>query len=800
MPLFDPELAPPHDPRLAALATGAWPAWLWSTDGSRILWANAVAAAVFGAPNVVELRQRRFKTNDIAAAQVLRLGATLPSRAQERLERLRGFGAGFGRALTCICSRIAFEDGTAAVLIVAAEAAGPALTLSERVRRLFAVGEDAVAAFGADGTLVYANAAAHARLRGAASLAALGLAGLAVPERGTTSACAQFQGIDIGVTAARLGKDDSRVLLLTFAPQPLQQTQPPPSAQPTQPPAAEERSERQASATAAPPGLQTISAPEPVDAPPAVEPLRTPEVAADTSRAAVEPARESISRLTAGDEESSPPEPARNEAPIPERRHPLRFVWHMDSNGHFVVGSDEFIELVGPHTMARAGRRWSEITSEINLDSEGQVARAMATRETWSGITVSWPVDGSSTRLPVELSGLPVFDRDRTFRGYRGFGVCRDLERINALNRERRQHPAHVAGAVVAQQPAEAPAAAAMPESDAAEAPVLVTTTEAAAENGRPEISVAPAADEAEAAEAPTADEAEAAETERPAISVAPAAHMAEEAEALAADEGEAAEAPAADEVEAAETERPEISVAPAANVVPFRQAQASEPKTAPALSPVERRAFRELAQELTARLRDNPEAAAEDGAAADVAPTDAATTPAAALELRTAAGTPVEQTLLDRIPLGILLYRHDSPLFANRHFLEWTGYPNLDAIKKAGGLDALFAGREARPTENGGPQTLAIRAQSGSELPAEGRMCAVPWQGNSALALVVTGGRGQALEKIEHALAAAERENRSLKFILNRISDCIVMLDRRGVIESANARAAGLQDRVRAW
>ena len=31
----------------------------------------------------------------------------------------------------------------------------------------------------------------------------------------------------------------------------------------------------------------------------------------------------------------------------------------------------------------------------------------MASRETWSGITVDWPVDGTAERLAVELSGLP---------------------------------------------------------------------------------------------------------------------------------------------------------------------------------------------------------------------------------------------------------------------------------------------------------------------------------------------------------------------------------------------------------
>ena len=63
------------------------------------------------------------------------------------------------------------------------------------------------------------------------------------------------------------------------------------------------------------------------------------------------------------------------------------------------------------------------------------------TRETWSGIIIQWPVDELSERLPVELSGLPVFDRDRSFRGYRGFGVCRDIARINQLTRARRERP-----------------------------------------------------------------------------------------------------------------------------------------------------------------------------------------------------------------------------------------------------------------------------------------------------------------------------------------------------------------------
>ena len=46
----------------------------------------------------------------------------------------------------------------------------------------------------------------------------------------------------------------------------------------------------------------------------------------------------------------------------------------------------------------------------------------------------------------------------------------------------------------------------------------------------------------------------------------------------------------------------------------------------------------------------------------------------------------------LDRIPLGILVYRHDGLLYANRQFLDLSGYSDVAAIEAAGGLNRLFA------------------------------------------------------------------------------------------------------------
>jgi hypothetical protein len=58
---------------------------------------------------------------------------------------------------------------------------------------------------------------------------------------------------------------------------------------------------------------------------------------------------------------------------------------------------------------------------------------------------------------------------------------------------------------------------------------------------------------------------------------------------------------------------------------------------------------------------------------------------PSAAGGERSATGD--ESTILDRLPVGVLLYRHNQLIYANRTLLDWTSYQNLDALAQAGGL-----------------------------------------------------------------------------------------------------------------
>src|SRR6202165_2480780 len=135
------------DPRLAVHATSALPAWLWSIDGTRVLWANPVGARVFGAANSAALAKKIFGPADAHRRQVARLaGRPAPTGALRR-ERLRASGARLAGLVSWGCARLDFADGSHGVLIAAAETAGLRMPLVERLQRLIEGIDTPIAAF-----------------------------------------------------------------------------------------------------------------------------------------------------------------------------------------------------------------------------------------------------------------------------------------------------------------------------------------------------------------------------------------------------------------------------------------------------------------------------------------------------------------------------------------------------------------------------------------------------------------------------------------------------------------------------
>ena len=614
------------DRRFADHALNPSPVWLWRADAQRILWANPTAAAIFDADSSAALAKREFTATHPGAAQIARLAGTLPAGGAQRLERLRGFGAGIGGTLVCMCSRVVLADNSVAILVAASERAGKDLSLPERARRLLADFNTPAAIFSADGELIEATPGVRERLAGKSDLIGLGADRLA--REASLNGKAEGDTAHGRIAMTQLGAGGTVALLLTFSAEPV----------------ASHASLRATDAAAA------IAA--------SVVSLRGP---AETG----------------------------------VRRVPYRFVWQMDAATHMTGGIENFAQVIGPEAASVLNRTWAEVTDMLKLDEDGSVARALATRDTWNGLVVQFPIDGGDQRAAIELSALPVFDQDRQFRGYRGFGVCREST---------------------------APSPAIVPQP----APVAVN-----------------------------------------------------------------ANSPAPDNV---------LAFRPASSAPPppeQRTEPASEP--APSLSPGEHSAFEELARELNARLKGAPSRRAEPEEAddfggdifADAAPAPQKTAPPAA---SAAPSTPDGRPILDRMPIGVLVYRLNNLIYANRAFLDWTGYENLQALAEAGGLDALFI-EPGQTADKDGGKTLTIATVSGSQKPVQGRLFSVPWAQESALVLMINTQNvsGDHIASTEATLRRASDENHELRAILDTATDGVLVLDRAGRVLSANRSAQAL-------
>jgi PAS domain S-box-containing protein len=109
---------------------------------------------------------------------------------------------------------------------------------------------------------------------------------------------------------------------------------------------------------------------------------------------------------------------------------PVRFTWKIDAEGKFSYVSPEFAGIVGDHAANIVGRSFKEVANVFAFDPSGEIVDLLARRDTWSGRSVLWPIEGTDMRAPVDLAALPAYDRDRKFEGFRGFGIVRIADAV----------------------------------------------------------------------------------------------------------------------------------------------------------------------------------------------------------------------------------------------------------------------------------------------------------------------------------------------------------------------------------
>lgn len=91
------------------------------------------------------------------------------------------------------------------------------------------------------------------------------------------------------------------------------------------------------------------------------------------------------------------------------------------------------------------------------------------------------------------------------------------------------------------------------------------------------------------------------------------------------------------------------------------------------------------------------------------------------------------ETLVLNRLPLGILVFRDQQVLFANRAVTEMVGYESVEKLREAG-LAAVFPaggpdGQDAGPVNH-------LVQQDGTLVPVTARLQSISWQGRPALML----------------------------------------------------------------
>ncbi|HTG08677.1 MAG TPA: histidine kinase dimerization/phospho-acceptor domain-containing protein, partial [Bradyrhizobium sp.] len=442
--------------------------------------------------------------------------------------------------------------------------------------------------------------------------------------------------------------------------------------------------------------------------------------------------------------------------------------WQITAEGRFSLAPGEFARLIGARTAAAFERPWSEIAERFGLDPDQRFLNAIATRATWTGVTLNWPADGGG-RLPVELSGLPICDRAENFAGYRGFGVCSDLDGMARLAALRRDE-------FVSHPPAPQTLSAVIVQPKSADIVQTYIGDSLAAE--------LPAKPDVASSDTPESPESNALESN------------------------------------ASETSQQtdlETAVDTPKNVLPFRPV--NDPKS-PALTQVENSAFNELARQLSARL-DNENGAAVAMPVATAAVDEQPSTPEtpeppseppewlAPPEEPARGEARRDKALFDLLPVGVLIYRLDRLLYANRAFLAQMGYESLHALEDAGGLDALYvepAVSSASSTSDAGRPVKISGAEASSEhapaVATDARLFTISWDGDPALALIFSRTRTEAAavaaafsETIPAAApsAAGHANAEELGAILDTTAEGIVMFDAEGTIHSCNRSAEAL-------
>jgi PAS domain S-box-containing protein len=426
----------------------------------------------------------------------------------------------------------------------------------------------------------------------------------------------------------------------------------------------------------------------------------------------------------------------------PTREAPLRYLWSLDAAGQF--GPTDFALSAGLGTNApRPGETFEVLAARLRLVPANAFAQAIALRRTFSALRFEWPDASGARALVVLISGAPLFDRDRNFGGFRGFGVF--------------------TGEVAPLSPA------ALETAGDAQAGLSADMREPAPDEILTALESQP--------EAP------------------PRGGRDSGAEIVVLRPGAVIPQGAANVVPFWPNALSALNAAP-------EELERRDESDNVELTSQERDAFREIARALGARTRtsrvgeeaDEPllSSANEEGDD-ERAPTD---TPSDRRAEHVASADRETPDLLDLIPIGAMVTRGGETVHANRTLLDLAGFTSLEDLRAAGGAERMFAGADpsAMAAEESG---IALTAADGQAIRVSAQARAIAWEGAPATLISVRRSReaeNQAqLHAAERKAAASMANARDFQAALDAAADGFIRLDALGRILAISGKTEAL-------
>ncbi|TAV88092.1 ATP-binding protein [Rhizobium leguminosarum] len=469
-----------------------------------------------------------------------------------------------------------------------------------------------------------------------------------------------------------------------------------------------------------------------------------------------------------------------------------RFVWKIDAEGRFNEVSHEFAAAVGPHASDIIGSAFGDVAALFNLDPDGKLSEALARRDTWSGKTILWPVEGTSLVVPVDLAALPTYTRNRDFDGFRGFGVVRlsdaqedPLALGLTLGPDGIGHDAASLG-----PPAETIAEVVHETETVFEEPLIDTAltqevedqaltasepqtesepediaTEQAAETPAQEIAAEKVEGSADAGDVSTAEPIAELPPEPPALRISETPNrrlsdkivqlhntgagltaaeqanfreIAKRLEAFGANKDEPA-VPAPMEPAVTETSSFEEASGPEAFEAETPTADQADIPSLEEIAPQE--AIFENAVEAE---REDDGAAEEPDFIAEDEATEGLEETTSQIEVLTSFIPPrIKMTdglsvgTVDQLPVAVLIHIGDALIHANPEFMRLTGYGTLDALREVGGIEGLLQHRELEEKAAGSGTMMLVKADD-TLAPVTARLQSVRWEDANALMLAL--------------------------------------------------------------